>query len=184
MKYEVEQKYPAPEAAATEERLRKVAGDFADAVEQVDRYFAHPARDFGQTDEALRIRRVGEKNYVTYKGPKLDAKTKTRREIELPLASGESAAEDFTELLTALGFRRVAEVRKRRRTARFEREGFQVEAALDDVDKLGAFVELELAADEENLDAARDCLAALAAELKLENPERRSYLELLLERVV
>ena len=60
-------------------------------VVQVDQYFAHPARDFAQTDEALRLRRVGKQNFITYKGSKIDATTKTRREIELPLAPGEEA---------------------------------------------------------------------------------------------
>jgi adenylate cyclase, class 2 len=105
-------------------------------------------------------------------------------EIELPLAAGAAAAEQFAELLTALGFRRVAEVRKLRRKACFHREGFEVEAALDEVESLGHFAELELIADDANLDAARQCLASLAAELGLTSTERRSYLELLLERVV
>ena len=184
MKYEVEQKFPVADAAAAEQRLQALAGTFSEPVEQVDRYFAHPARDFAKTDEALRIRRVGEANFITYKGPRLDATTKTRREIELPLASGGPAAEDFAELLTALGFRRVAEVRKRRRKAGFHRDGFEVEAALDEVEGLGQFVELELIAEDENLAAARQCLASLAAELSLTSAERRSYLELLLARVV
>jgi adenylate cyclase, class 2 len=184
MNYEVEQKFPLADPAAVEQRLRELAGAFSEPVEQVDRYFAHPARDFAKTDEALRIRRVGEQNFITYKGPRLDATTKTRREIELPLAAGAAAAEQFAELLTALGFRRVAEVRKLRRKACFHREGFEVEAALDEVESLGHFAELELIADDANLDAARQCLASLAAELGLTSTERRSYLELLLERVV
>ncbi len=55
-----------------------------------------------------------------------------------------------------------------------------VEVALDDVERVGQFVELELSADEAGVAAARDCLAALAAELGLSAHERRSYLELLL----
>ena len=51
-------------------------------AEQVDTYFSHPARDFAATDEALRIRSIDQENFVTYKGPKLDATTKTRREID------------------------------------------------------------------------------------------------------
>lgn len=184
MKYEVEQKYPIQDRDEVERRLAAMAGRFSEPIEQVDRYFAHPARDFAATDEALRIRRIGDENYITYKGPKLDAVTKTRREIELPLASGTQAAEDFSELLYALGFRRVAEVRKLRRSARFTRGGFEVEAVLDEVDRLGHFVELELSADDERLDAARRCLHAISEELALGAPQRRSYLELLLERVV
>jgi adenylate cyclase class 2 len=184
MNYEVEQKFPIRDVAAIERKLAALGGVFAPAVEQVDRYFAHPARDFAKTDEALRIRRIGEENRITYKGPKIDSATKTRQEIELPLAPGREAAEDFTRLLESLGFRRVAEVRKRRRIMHFTWSGFPMEAALDDVEHVGQFAELELAADEQTLDAARECLASLAKELGLEQSERRSYLEMLLERVV
>ena len=86
MKYEVEQKFPLADAAEAERKLVALGGPFSDPVEQVDRYFGHPARDFAKTDEALRIRRIGQENRITYKGPKLDAATKTRRELELPLA--------------------------------------------------------------------------------------------------
>jgi adenylate cyclase class 2 len=180
MKYEVEQKFPIADAAAIERKLTELGGVFESPVEQVDRYFGHPARDFARTDEALRIRRSGEQNRITYKGPKIDAATKTRREIELPLAPGEQAAEDFSSLLEALGFRRVAEVRKRRRIAGLAWNGCEVEAALDEVEHVGQFLELELSADDQGLDAAKACLASLAEELGLESSERRSYLELLL----
>ena len=88
MHIEVEQKFRATHSAELLARLERMGAVFAEPVVQVDLYFAHPARDFAQTDEALRIRRVGERNFVTYKGPKLDAMTKTRRELELPLADG------------------------------------------------------------------------------------------------
>jgi adenylate cyclase class 2 len=184
MTYEVEQKFPVATFDHIERQLVALGAEFADAVEQVDRYFAHPARDFAKTDEALRIRRVGGENRITYKGPKLDAVTKTRQEIDLPLVSGADAADAFSSLLNALGFRRVAEVRKRRRAARLPWRGYDVEAALDEVDRLGRFVELELSADDQNLDAAREGLLALAQFLGLEKSERRSYLELLLESIV
>jgi adenylate cyclase class 2 len=182
MKYEVEQKFPIGDIATIERKLVALGGVFAAPVEQVDRYFGHPARDFARTDEALRIRRTGHENRITYKGPKIDAATKTRREIELPLAPGEQAAEDYTSLLEALGFRRVAEVRKRRRIANLPWHGCEIEAALDDVEHVGQFLELELSADEQGLDAARECLASLAEELGLQQSERRSYLEMLLNR--
>ena len=147
---------------------------------QIDRYYAHPARDFAQTDEALRIRRVSESNFVTYKGPKLDQQTKTRREIEIPLPPGEEGFSQFAALLEALGFRIVAEVRKLRRIARIDWQGFHVEVALDDVEGVGHFVELEIAADPAQLAGAKAALATLAEHLGLQGGERRSYLELLL----
>lgn len=180
MKFEVEHKYPVRDAAALEAQLGRLGAVPGEPQFQIDCYYAHPARDFAATDEALRIRRVGQANYVTYKGPKLDPATKTRREIELPLAPGAQAAADFALLLDALGFRPVAEVRKRRRRAEIHWEGRHVEAALDDVDGLGLFLELELPADDRTLDEARACVASLARALGLARGERRSYLELLL----
>ena len=180
MHWEVERKFRVQDSAGVERVLEQLGARIGPPVEQCDQYFAHPARDFSQTDEALRIRRVGEQNFVTYKGPKVDPTTKTRRELELPLAPGESAAGDFAELLAALGFRPVLEVRKSRRTADVAWQGRHIETALDNVTGLGQFVELELQAGTDGLDAARQGLASLAAALGLSADERRSYLELLL----
>jgi len=180
--FEVEQKFPVDDLAAVEAGLRARGAEIGPPVVEVDRYFNHPARDFSETDEAVRIRRKGEKHLITYKGPKIDATTKTRREIELPLGGGQGTVEAWSELLTALGFRHVAEVRKIRRRTHVEHEGRTVEATLDQVDGLGDFVEIELVANEDDLDAARACLASLAESLGLGRSERRSYLELLLAR--
>ena len=97
--FEVEQKFPLKRLEETRERLISLGGEMAAAIEQIDGYYRHPARDFAKTDEALRIRRLGERNFVTYKGPKIDATTKTRREIELPLPSGITGAAQFAELV-------------------------------------------------------------------------------------
>ena len=91
-------------------RLEELGGEYQAELRQVDSYFAHPARDFAVTDEALRIRQANGDCYITYKGPKIDATTKTRREIELPLPSGPRTCEQFTELLESLGFRRLVDV--------------------------------------------------------------------------
>lgn len=181
MTFEVEQKFRIVDRDALLTRLTAIQVQLGEPQLQVDTYFRHPARDFAQTDEALRIRQVGEANCITYKGPKIDKTTKTRREIELPLASGTEAAEQFAELLKALSFQPVAAVRKQRRTGEIEWQGLCVEIALDEVERVGTFAELELASDEAGLERARACLVSLAAELGLRHVERRSYLELLLE---
>jgi len=182
MKYEVEQKFRLADPAALEARLAAMRGTVEGAIVQVDRYFAHPSRDFASTDEALRIRSAGGENWVTYKGPKIDAATKTRRELELAIEPGEAGAARFAELLTALGFKPVAAVRKRRRKAIVPWSGRQVELVLDDVEGVGQFCELELSADEAGLDSARAVLATVASHLGLVDSERRSYLEMLLGR--
>jgi len=182
MTYEVEQKFPVPDLAAVRRRLLELGDSFQEPVEQADSYFAHPARDFGRTDEALRLRQIGDENLITYKGPKLDAQTKTRREIELPLAPGAAALEQFAELLELLGFRRVLTVRKQREPGLLAWEGNSIHLALDQVRGLGTFVELEIVADDRALDQAKAAVLSLAVELGLGHSERKSYLEMLLSR--
>jgi len=188
--YEVEQKFRVADPAAIEARLVGLAARFRDSVEQVDRYFAHPCRDFVKTDEALRLRRVGDHVAVTWKGPRIDSAAKTRRELELGLAEvpalaggprgGQSTLDRWTELLEALGFRQVRDVAKRRRTARVLWQGVAVEAALDTVAGLGDFLELELQAAAEEVPLAAACIESLACALGCKEQERRSYLELVI----
>lgn len=181
MQYEVEMKFPVADLAGLEKRLAALGAGVGEAQTEADVYFAHPARDFACTDEALRIRRKGSRNYVTYKGPKIDATTKTRREIDLPLPPDEPTAQAWTELLNALGFAAVGEVRKLRRKAHVVWQDCRVEVSLDEVERLGTYVELELIAEADGLEAAKACLTSLVEELGLRGNERRSYLELLLE---
>lgn len=136
-------------------------------------YLAHPARDFAATDEALRLSSRGGKNDITYKGPKLDARSKARREIVVPVEEADAAR----EMLEALGFRAVREVRKTR--AHYRAAGFEV--ALDDVPGLGTFVEIERMLPEgADRGAVEKEAFALLASWGITQTERRSYLELLL----
>jgi len=181
MNYEVEQKFPVEEMAAVEKRLGEMGAEVSETRVEEDTYYVHPARDFARTDEALRIRRAGQTNKITYKGPKIDQTTKTREEIDLEVGPGAESATAWATLLEALGFSPKATVRKQRRKALVEWQGRRVEVSLDEVDRVGTFVELELVVEEDGLDDARSCIAALARALGLEASERRSYLELLLE---
>jgi adenylate cyclase class 2 len=181
--YEVEQKHRVDDERSLLERLAERGVEIGPPVQQLDRYFAHPSRDFSQTDEALRIRTVGDKSFVTYKGPKLDKTTKTRREIELPLDAGDADGTKFGELLHELGFRQVAVVRKKRRSFHLSEGGRRVEGALDTVERVGEYAELELISDQSGLDEAKRIIASLASELELGPIERRSYLEMLLENI-
>jgi adenylate cyclase class 2 len=183
MRYEVEQKHRVPDLRVLEERLAERGVEIGHAVVQADRYFAHPSRDFSQTDEALRIRTVDDKSFVTFKGPKFDTTTKTRREVELPLESGDPHGTKFAELLELLGFKSVAVVKKKRRTFHLDAGGKHVEGALDDVEHVGTYVELELMADDAGMGEAKRIVSSLSAELDLGPTERRSYLEMMLENV-
>jgi adenylate cyclase, class 2 len=182
--YEVELKFPVADMTVVAQQIEAMGATISSPIEERDLYFAHPNRDFVETDEALRLRRKGDVSLITYKGPKLDATTKTRREIELPLGSAATTVADWTALLEVLGFSPVAEVRKSRRKAMVPWEGRRVEVSLDDVDRVGTFGELELVTEADGIEAAKACLLSLARFLGLSASERRSYLELLLERKV
>jgi len=183
MHYEVEQKFPVDDLAAIQARLVALGVRFQAAIEQLDRYFAHPCRDFAQTDEALRIRQVGQQCYATYKGPKIDPATKTRQEIELPLSGSAESLAQWTSLWDALGFKPVAEVRKRRLPGHITWEDADIEIVLDNVDGVGSFVEFELTASADGVELAKSRILSLAAAIGLSHAERRSYLELLLESI-
>jgi adenylate cyclase class 2 len=101
-----------------------------------DLYFNSPTRDFGRTDEALRIRETEEGASLTYKGPKRGTGgIKAREELIVRVGPGEAMG----EILERLGFNRTAAVEKCRET--YLVEGASV--SLDEVKGLGTFVEIE-----------------------------------------
>jgi adenylate cyclase class 2 len=182
MKYEVEQKHRVDDGWDLASRLAEYGAKLGEPIFQSDQYFAHPCRDFAKTDEALRIRAEYGQSFITYKGPKLDTSTKTRQELELPIEMVTDGPERFSELLEALGFSRVALVNKERRPFQINYAGREVDGAYDVVDGLGSFIELELQADEMQLEEAKRLIAELASKLDLGPSVRSSYLEMLLEK--
>ena len=184
MSFEVEIKYRGVDHDDLDRRLRALGARAGPPLEQADAYLAHPARDFARTNEAFRIRRTGDDNRLTYKGPKRTGPTKTREEIEVAFEPGPAAFEAMTRLCEALGFRPVAVVRKSRRPFSLDDRGRALEVTLDVAEGLGAFAEVEaLAASEADLPDAQAAVLALAAELGLAEVEPRSYLRMHLEAV-
>jgi adenylate cyclase class 2 len=182
MRFEVEQKFRAGSLDQVTERLARMGASPGQPLEQEDSYLGHPCRDFAQTNEALRIRRVGGANAITYKGPKREGPTKTREEIEVPFADGPDALDGLRRVFEALGFRPVFVVRKVRTPYHLTEQGRPIEVALDVVEGLGSFVEVETIADgEDDLPAAQRAVTDLARSLGLSNLEPRSYLRMALE---
>ncbi|MFW6436689.1 MAG: class IV adenylate cyclase [Halococcoides sp.] len=194
--YEVEIKVPVE--AGIRDRLADIGADPIERVHQTDAYFDAPHREFAETDEALRIRRervdspagdgsAGEESdqraddadlrvRMTYKGPKIDARSKTRTEAEIAIDDAETAR----AMLEGLGFERAATVEK-------DRHRFALGptvATVDDVAGLGTYLELERDIERES-DVAedREALEGILRDLGLDPDDqiRRSYLGLLLE---
>lgn len=181
--YEVEIKYRVPDLNALALQLSDRGAEAGPPVEQEDIYLAHPSRDLSASDEALRLRRTGAENRITYKGPKLEGPTKTREEIELAIASGAESLRKMTRLMEKLGFRKVAEIRKLRRPYAVRFEGRHLEVSLDQTAELGSFAEVEVLANgAEDLPEAQRAVVELAGSLGLEDIERRSYLRMHLDQ--
>ena len=182
MGFEVEIKFAVADPDALIAGLKALDASDLGMSDHADLYLAHPGRDFRSTDEALRLRTVGDRGFVTYKGPKRPGPTKTREEIELPIGSGTLA--DWHTLFERLGFGPVALVEKTRREFAVGRAGRSLVVTLDDAGRLGRFAEVEtLAADEADLSAAQAAVVDLAAELGLTEVEPRSYLRMTLENL-
>jgi len=179
--FEVELKFPVHDPQAAWAKLSALGALAGSPVAHCDCYFRHPSRNFAETDEALRLRSVGETNILCYKGPVIDDRTMMRQEIEVRVEPGASGVQRLTALLQQLGFRPVCEVRKSRRFGSIVWQDTIIGWTWDDVPPLGTFVELELVVEEQGRAAARDTLCRLADALQLGPSERRSYLELLLE---
>ncbi|NIB99543.1 class IV adenylate cyclase [Halobacterium sp. R2-5] len=202
--YEVEVKVPASHDAVRA-ALADAGAEPAGTVAQADTYFDAPHREFAETDEALRVRRVanaaesferdpgenlgtaidavldGEyradgESRVTYKGPLLEAESKTREEFETSVASGA----EMRDILDRLGFAPAATVRKLRETHHVD--GFEV--LLDAVEDVGEYVEVETEVETDaDVEAAREDAYALLRELGLDPADqiRTSYLGLKLD---
>ncbi|BDZ70508.1 class IV adenylate cyclase [Methanobacterium petrolearium] len=174
---EVEVKAHAPNLNKIEERLIGIGACRVKKEYQEDLYFNAPHRDFAQTDEALRIRKIRSENseeiYITYKGPKMDNISKTRKEIEVAVEDSLKVADIFENL----SFRPVATVRKNRIIYTMG----ELMVALDEVQEVGSFVEIEKEIEEgEDTQEALNEIFATYSKIGINDGfERTSYLELM-----
>ena len=170
---EVEIKLYIDDISLIQEKLTDLGAERTGVEFNEDIYLNHPNRDFRLTDEALRIRKVNSKTELTYKGPKINDKSKTREEI-----NAEISEENILDIFYKLDFTVGGRVNKNREKWKFN----DIAISLDDVEKLGSFVELEiLSRSEDRIDEMITQLYDLASELGLDPEQQitKSYLELL-----
>jgi len=144
---------------------------------QADTYYNAPYRDFGKTDEALRIRVQDGKSILTYKGPKMDSVSKTRKEVQTQIQD----IDNMGQILSSLGFFPVSTVSKKRKN--FRMGDFTI--SLDEVRNLGNFIEVEISVkDQKNYQEKVESIFRFIAKLglKRESTIRKSYLEMILEK--
>lgn len=179
--YEVEQKFHVSDPDALVAKLIDLGATEMPTQTHRDTYYNHPSRDFAETHEALRIRRVDGIPMVTYKGVKLPGAVKARRELEWRLNPGDPDGSQTEELWTLLGFRPVATVAKVRRIFELGHPFAGLTVTVDAVESVGSFAEIEtLAENEADVDQARARVEGLSERLSLHHTEPRSYLRMLL----
>lgn len=138
-----------------------------------DIYFNSYIRDFKKTDEALRIRIKDGGARLTYKGPKLDLQTKSRLELTVEIKDPQA----MQNILAELGFLPSAEVIKQRTKYILG----DITFALDEVEGLGSFLEIEAPA-EGDWENKRIEVMDILHQLGLRDSIRKSYVELLEEQ--
>lgn len=162
-------------------------------IKQIDIYYNSipNTRDFGKTDEALRVRsaiyydfvtqsKIREDHDITYKGPKLDPKVKTRTEYVCPIMN----ADQMDHILLALGYLKVLVITKERKVYEIAFHDKNIEICLDQVDGLdGVYLEAEIMAEsKQQAPTIRNLLLEWIQLLGYSEKDsiRESYLELLL----
>ncbi len=169
----IEVEVKARARADTQARIAALGGVLLSVENHRDLYFNSPLRDFRRSDEALRIRIKEEGARLTYKGPRLDRETKSRLERTVKIDD----PGELEQILKSLGFKLSAEVRKRR--TKYTMGDLTI--ALDEVDGLGTFLEVEAAGEADWEEQKRKVLDILGR-LDLGESIRSSYLELLEEK--
>jgi len=169
---EVESKYRVVCSVNTLlEKLFELGAVFEGDVRVEDHYFAHPCRDFRETDEALRLRiergSGSAKCTLSYKGPRenLDGAVKKRVEIEVEVGDPEA----LKIVLSRLGFSTIAVVYKKRSLYRVG----NCVVSVDFLPGIGYFVEVE---------GSEEAVLNLSSKLsECLTPEYKTYLEICLE---
>jgi adenylate cyclase class 2 len=186
--FEVEVKVAITDSEVMTQKLIDSGAKVLNSEVQVDTYFDHPCRTFVETDEAIRVRirnPLDEQgmaasyapNELTYKGPKLDKKTKTRTEYSVGIDDTDS----IVSILESLSFKTIAKVTKKRTF--FDLRDITI--SIDDVEEVGLFLELEsIAHHKDEMESAKKAIFEILDELGIDAKQsiRDSYLEMYMDR--
>lgn len=177
---EVEVKAQINNVDKIKEKLHTIGAKKYKTEFQKDTYFNSPIVDFKQTDEALRIRKTKSdgltQTMITYKGPKINTQSKTRKEIEMKIEDSAKAK----QILENIGFIQVRDVCKNREY--FKYQNFEI--SIDKVEGLPPYIEIEITLpDNQKYLQSQDKIFDLFKKIGItEGFETKSYLELLEEK--
>ena len=154
MTVEIEAKYKVDKdiLLSVEQRLKQLNADYLDEFIQKDLFFDRPDRSLLHNDSGLRIRSESSSQQMRvlmcFKGPRQKGDFKRREEIEFAVENLELAR----AFLQALGYENILTVSKKRRMWQLDK----CLVCLDEVDRLGCFIEIEGPAEQEIAQVTED----------------------------
>lgn len=148
------------------ESILKRVTNVSDLHEQSDTIYVQDLSDVESKEGAiyLRVRKDNDKVEMNLK--KQSAKSEESQEIEFEV-SGYELANDF---LRTLGYKKWVEVNKKRRYAKIG----NISVCMDEVERLGCFIELEILADEKDGKDYEKELMNMAANMGIDTKRRVS----------
>ena len=175
---EVEVKFKLRDKDEYEESLKNLGAKYVADIIHTDTYYKMPKglRDFAETDEALRLRRIEEfdvsltetldhkfSSDLTYKGPKIDSETKTREEIVTEIGD----PDELVQIFKTLEFRPILTLAKNRRLYTLDFNTHHIEILIDEIEHLdGYYSELEImASTEDEMDAGKTAIFGMMEKL-------------------
>lgn len=180
---EVEIKLPIKDKEKLHRDLCSLGFKTGELVKESDIYFNNDGYDLKKQDKALRIRycihlkKQISSCVLTYKGPKLDTISMTRKEIEMDISDFDKCL----QILEGIGYKPLCPVHKVRQYYHKQ----SITACLDQVEALGDFLELEIIISDESkreqtLEKLKEVLEVLG--YKISETTRKSYLSMLQEK--
>ena len=145
MGLEIEAKISVSSLKSIEERLVKLGAESIHTVKQKDTYLVDNEGFIKNSGIGLRLRRQEEKEgelfILTFKGPKLGGRFKSRQEVEIRVSDFDAALQIFL----GLGYIPSVTVEKIRKIWKWD----YCSVCLDEVMKLGYYVEIEGPSEEQ-----------------------------------
>ncbi|MBN2156945.1 MAG: class IV adenylate cyclase [Candidatus Lokiarchaeota archaeon] len=196
---EVEVKFKLQNKEVFEENLKQLGANYVVDIIHKDTYYNLPKgmRNFAKTDEALRLRRIEEYDVretetvahkissdLTYKGPKIDTETKTRKELITTVGN----PDELDSIIKSLGFRTVLTLAKYRRLYTLDVEGHHIEMLIDKIEHLdGYYAECEImASSDKEMEESKVIIFDILEKLGYYKTDSilASYLELVIKKLI
>lgn len=142
---EIELKFRVDNLDIFLEKLRSLGCEISDYINQADTIYVENLDNTDSVEGSiwLRVRQVNDKIEMNYK--RQAAKKSESQEIEFGVDDYEKA----NSFLKALGYNEWVRVNKRRRYSKYENANI----CIDEVERLGSFVEIEYLIDEDDKNA-------------------------------